>query len=125
MSETDRHPNRGYAGWTRRRDDPLAQGNQAHPPKAKKKNTRKWCHGKTGVEHFPVMAMSSYATTWQCRPGRTVPWRKSTLDWSTLDWQCWHRVLCAKCGKVLDHFPPPQDCPDLPEEMKEKIHEGA
>ena len=50
--------------WERRRDDPKAQWNRSRTPKAKR-NTKRWCRGKEGVEHVPVVIVPANTPGWR------------------------------------------------------------
>lgn len=67
----------------------------------KKKNTKKWCKGKVGVEHEPVIELNTkhmYGSNYgkKCRPD----------VW----WGCYHHEVCKNCGKELKLFF--SSCPD-------------
>lgn len=66
------------------------------PPRARKDRNR-WCRGKPGIEHVPVIVWRPYNsdTFWECRPARD--YEKQTTD----GWVCQHRQECANCGHVL------------------------
>lgn len=53
----------------------------------KKKNTKKWCKGKEGVEHKPI-----------CKKYNEVKLTNLFEDWRLL--------VCSECGKELDHYYP-------------------
>ena len=55
-----------------------------------RKNTRRYCKGKTGVEHEPDLVPIGH-----CR--WVTGWR---MD-GTASWECAHREICGRCGKVL------------------------
>lgn len=70
--------------WTesanKRRDARHTKGPERSRPKPAKKDTKKWCRGKVGVEHEP-----------KCMQGRFPEYRI---------------LACVKCGKELDHYWP-------------------
>lgn len=65
-------------------------------PKGRKKDTRRWCRGKRGVEHVPVIARdrASDGTEKPCEYRSLVIGRDPY-------WVCYHRWQCATCGKHL------------------------
>lgn len=97
--------------WERRRDDPDAPHNQERRASPAKKNTKRWCRGKRGVEHVPEMVLGlGIGGGDRCyRRSFTAFYREPGDDGY---WWCSHRERCANCGKVLNHFPPARLCPD-------------
>lgn len=83
----------------RHTSDPDASWNRPRHARARK-NRRKWCRGKVGVPHTPVVVFDVY---WgrECHPLR---W----LD--PVGWFCGHIVQCEVCGKKLEKVAH-QDCP--------------
>ena len=84
------------------------------PPKRApgRKDTRRWCQGKVGVEHTPEVALKGGLR-------RTCGWRpRWRLDARRFraDWECWHEERCANCGKVSRYLGSlgAADCPDFP-----------
>lgn len=73
-------------------------------PSHKKKNTKKWCKGKVGVEHEPVVELDkNYG--WLDNSGHarcTVP---EPDDDRPLWMNCTHTVVCKNCEKVLKMHP--------------------
>lgn len=77
----------------------------------KRKNTRRWCRGKVGVEHVPgepfiYPGLSSL-------PKAHCGWRANTLNPEGRVWSCIHVTACINCGKHL-HFFEAEHCPDRP-----------
>lgn len=99
-------------------------------PHRRKRRRRRWCKGVEGVEHIPVIRLDPYIESARRYPiqGRSgavsvvrhhakcrwANWkvrRRHGLD----DWWvyiCAHRRVCDRCGRVLDHRIPKQECPD-------------
>jgi hypothetical protein len=73
-------------------------------PHRSSKNRRRWCRGKPGVEHQPVMTKRGYHsdTDTTCR----------RCPWGLRDWWCYHVDQCATCGRVLRHYEG-RECPDF------------
>lgn len=69
--------------------------------KSRHRNRRRWCGGKPGLPHQPVIVMEPYwaSTGWACRETTWVPVR----------WICRHRSQCESCGRVLSRI---VACPD-------------
>lgn len=76
----------------------------------RRKNTRKWCKGIEGREHTPEIVEAKW-TTRECRdyPQHVAWWLKKG---STDTWWCQHQRACSQCGKILDYFLEPAECPD-------------
>lgn len=80
-------------------------------PKARK-DTRRWCRGKVGVEHVPEVTAGHWALSLGRRCHRSEEW--SLRLWPDRPWACVHQRSCASCGKVLVPTLPWRECPDLP-----------
>lgn len=95
-----------------------------------KKNTRRWCRGKPGVEHRRVIVLHSpyghkcgwretghWVYTGPLLPrGVPVPRRwlwsqRKNREWAVTDkrWVCHHEIQCLTCQKFLG---PALKCPD-------------
>jgi hypothetical protein len=87
----------------------------------KKKNTRRWCRGKVGVEHQLEVRLDERTTAWRqhMHPDRPLCYRPDWLaqggrsgrrpeSWS---WMCSHIRVCTVCGKIFDQFLG-TECPD-------------
>lgn len=106
-----------------RRDEVRASGGET-PPHRSRKNTRRWCRGKPGVEHTPEVRLSKHAVYLAARwPERQACgwnhwWKringKSVPDETTWHWSCGHELGCSTCGKVLTPFLR-KECPDFHE----------
>lgn len=97
-----------YHDWPRRDE---ARATDARPrPQRGRKNTRRWCRGKEGVEHVLDVRLNKY----------TVYRRERNLDrptcyrteWDLRRWWCAHERYCTVCGKIID-WSLNDDCPDL------------
>lgn len=76
-------------------DDFYKETNYTH----KKKNTKKWCKGKIGRKHEPVVELNRkymYGKVKEC----------TSSKW----WGCYHHEVCKNCGKELKWRVP---CPDF------------
>lgn len=74
-----------------------------------KKDTRRWCRGKVGVEHFPVIVKR---TGWYGLRGCERVTEEWALKlWPGRTWRCSHREECANCGKVVRHSINLVECP--------------
>jgi hypothetical protein len=74
-----------------------------------RKDRRRWCGGHPGREHEPVTVARSDGVHDRCEPAPAF-WER--LGHGT--WRCIHRVVCARCGRVLDPAPDQAACPDYP-----------
>ena len=70
-------------------------------PFKKKKNAKKYCRGRVGREHKPVIEVNrKYGwRDYKCGPSR---WMKDY-------WICHHHEVCSECGKELKFN---VECPD-------------
>lgn len=68
-----------------------------------RKDTRRWCKGKPGSEHVPVIE----------RPYDRPCERDERFSWAI---GCNHHEVCATCGKVLRWSIDYAECPDLTED---------
>ena len=95
-------------GWWNHDDtkDPLSDAHAEHKPRGKK-NTRKWCKGKPGVEHVVVTVVHHSATGTRCGASTWMPHR----------WLCRHAMQCVTCGKYLNEWLKPAECPDYKGEL--------
>lgn len=75
-----------------RRDDRNTKSSDQPKPIAAKKNTKRWCKGKEGVEHILV------AITYNDLHKAVVPNTVFNTDW-------WVRY-CSTCGKEIAHYFP-------------------
>jgi hypothetical protein len=75
-----------------------------------RKNTKKWCRGKVGVEHQPVLVFDSrqayLAEDCLAFKARVQRWGNA-LKW------CLHVKECAKCGKITEHSVQASECPTI------------
>lgn len=87
-----------------RRTDPV------HPPKPPgKKDRAKWCRGKVGVEHVPVVAIPPNA--WGDPTKRTCgPSSYFTMYREWTRWSCRHVWMCTACGKHLPRRVTQEEC---------------
>ena len=89
----------------RDRRNPDDRGYRPRRPRARK-NTRRWCRGKVGVEHTPEI-QSDHRGLGPCRvPPGWARWRST--------WWCHHVERCSECGKTLRHSLDVGECPDYP-----------
>ena len=73
------------------------------PAHRSRKNTRKWCRGKVGVEH-QLAVETRFRYGWEPRPCHWYPWAES-------NWGCYHVQRCTACRKIL-HELRNRECPD-------------
>lgn len=85
-----------------------------------KKNTKKWCRGKVGVEHVLDIRKGRY---FESLGDRVIcRWRATWKGWShggwdALDpkWLCFHEEYCVNCGKITRTQLDPKECPNFHE----------
>lgn len=70
---------------------------------SQRKDRRRWCRGKVGVEHVPVIELEKGAASYrQHNPAlRQCRWDLRYYGDTRLVWTCAHVRLCATCRKVL------------------------
>jgi hypothetical protein len=84
-----------------------------------RKNTRRWCRGKSGVEHKPVVQLTNWGERHRTTDStRTCHWdqhwrrvRDQTVKSGPWYWYCDHEEVCSGCGKILDSSPC-EKCPE-------------
>lgn len=77
--------------------DPLHPSMRERPA-SKKKNTRRWCRGKPGVEHTPMIELDSGGQQ-RVRDGKDACYQWPYSSWDR--WVCRHHEICTTCGKIL------------------------
>lgn len=97
-------------------DEPRRQEVRATEPRQRpqrsRKNTRRWCKGKVGVEHVVETRLNKYADApW--RHGKPACYR---AEWYACRWWCNHERYCTTCGKILVASLD-ADCPDFTTEV--------
>lgn len=85
---------------------------------SRKKNTKRWCRGKKGVEHTPETTENRHFAAFfeRCRPGETVTCYMSDSARFGAVRHCFHSTVCSTCHKVLDD--PAEYCPILDGDTK-------
>lgn len=86
---------------------------KSYPRKTAKvrKDTKRWCHGKIGVEHKPVIGLKhGWEASLGCKP--TNEWQRKL--WPKRLWACVHDERCEHCGKILRRQIEAAECPDYP-----------
>jgi hypothetical protein len=90
-----------------------------------KKDRKRWCRGKAGVEHqYSAVVLRSW---WPCAD--RAAWLIGELErgaegerrrhwWATV---CAHTLACSVCGKHGGDGVEIVDCPDLGEDVRERI----
>ena len=68
------------------------------PRHRSRKNTRRWCRGKIGVDHVLDVRLDRYGE---------MLWRRDKApcyrpSWRPASWWCNHERYCTRCGKILD-----------------------
>lgn len=100
--------------WNERRDEARARGPEtpAHRPR---KDRRRWCRGKPGVEHEPAVRLGSYGVSLEraSKPWVGCHWAISYCAGRVprLRWSCLHQIGCRNCGKALEWVVEFERCP--------------
>lgn len=77
------------------------------PKHRSKKNTRRWCRGKNGVEHVTEVRLNNMSRfLWD----RDKSCYRS--EWNSKRWWCNHERFCVNCGKIMK-YSLENDCPDF------------
>jgi hypothetical protein len=76
-----------------------------------RKNRRRWCRGKVGVEHVLDVRVSRHLSALN-RVG--APCYRP--EWWPRSWWCNHERYCTNCGKIIDASLDDQ-CPDFTTEV--------
>lgn len=93
-------------------DDP-----QPPPRPPGKKDKRRWCKGKTGVEHTPGVVMNHYGwVTSRFSSCAWVPMWEHRQRERVVGWRCCHHEVCTRCGKILRQTweMTAEECPTYP-----------
>lgn len=102
-------------------------------PYRSKKDRKKWCRGKVGVEHQPVIRLSRFALAQEerlrssGRPTRTCEWRVYAVrgelrpERMRVSFSCRHERGCSVCGKVLEWVLAVKDCPEAHEPPGDEV----
>lgn len=112
--------------WGPRLDEAKADAPDAPGPPRARKDRRRWCRGKPGVEHKPVYRISKHAMYMRAAFPRTRTscgwierrkweWHMGERVWEptgTWGYECQHERACTECGKILNHYLPAKECPD-------------
>lgn len=70
-----------------------------------RKNTRKWCKGKVGREHQPVVTLDKNMLSLRGRLGKPLCRLPEEGEKHPLWLYCSHQVTCEVCEKVLEWTP--------------------
>lgn len=84
-------------------DEPRRDELRAHvrdvAPHRSRKDRRRWCRGKVGVEHVLDVRLNKYTESLRYHdPGRPTCFRP---EWWPTSWWCSHERYCTRCGKIL------------------------
>lgn len=91
--------------------------NQRMPHRAKK-DTKRWCRGKPGIEHDCELKVPDNMTSWRhlCR---YFTWYKT--DGTKVErWICGHAWVCKNCNKTMSIWPKEDVCPDRPRDTGDR-----
>lgn len=102
-----------YHDWPRR--DEVRDAQPVEARHRARKNRRRWCRGKVGVEHVPETRLSRYAAYRRARTDGDVP-ECYRAEWWPSRWWCNHERYCVNCGKIVV-VSLNDDCPDFTTEV--------
>ena len=102
---------------------------QEVPPHRSKKDRKKWCRGKVGVEHEPEIRLNKISAWRRARGEKRYVGLRVRCGWTMFlwrlrlrkddaaadvtRWSCDHERACKNCGKILDAVLTRKDCPDF------------
>jgi hypothetical protein len=89
---------RDYKRWSSRKEPLDSDEWKRSPSKQRRKLRKKFCRGIAGKQHVKVLKKSSWGNGRPCGAQASV----SGYTWNV----CYHRVVCAECGKVLHYSLP-------------------
>lgn len=113
--------------WETRRDEARVTAPD-EPKHRSRKDRRRWCRGKVGVEHERTLILDKnrvyHSLRWghDSAHGAWCGWREGHA-WSWVDgvrswlgtgewfWSCAHQYACANCGKILGKVG--RECPEF------------
>lgn len=99
-------------------DEPRRQEVRATEPRPRpqraRKNTRRWCRGKVGVDHVLATRLNKNVT-YRNERGLDAP-ACYRAEWWKDHWWCNHEEYCVNCGKILV-VSLNQACPDFTTEV--------
>lgn len=96
-----------------RRDERHARAPEPRIKHRARKDRRRWCRGKIGTPHRPVVRLGNYAAFRLRYNAVKAPCYVATWLRSSTRWICSHERACENCGKILEHSLG-DDCPDRP-----------
>lgn len=88
------------------------------PPRVghRRKNRRRWCRGKVGVDHvLSTPTVSNWGVYYQERDAHRRP-PCFRPEWYPRGWICHHEVRCVACGKIMNRLRD-NECPDFTAEV--------
>jgi hypothetical protein len=96
-------------GYKDPRSDPDSREQREYPTRFnKRKNTKRWCKGKVGREHQPVIVYDERYLRWHKECHVAPSWAYRSMK----GWYCIHLEVCTNCGKHLRWRVPKEECPD-------------
>lgn len=101
--------------WEKRMDEARIEAPEV-PSHRARKDKRRWCRGKVGVEHTPAIRFSQHRDWWANHPKNPREVSCAWWPWGVYAykrWSCYHEEACTSCGKILRHSLE-RDCPDFP-----------
>lgn len=106
--------------WVERLDEARADAPDM-PRYRARKDRKRWCRGKVGVEHVPKVVMSKTWVYVLTRDGKERGCRWLSMNyWHPEKHQryaCYHERRCTQCGKVLKEGLG-RDCPTFKPRIK-------
>lgn len=78
---------------------------------AGRRDRRRWCGGRVGVEHVLVTRYPPNLASWVTQRRSALCGPSVHYLWSRQRWTCHHAVMCAACGRIVREYLG-VDCPD-------------
>lgn len=90
------------------------------PKHRARRDTRRWCRGKPGIEHTPAIVLpDNLYSRWRGQACRWMWWGRPGHEFAM--YRCHHRWQCTTCGRKLRDMRP-DECPSyMPKPAKPRV----
>ncbi|HJW01370.1 MAG TPA: hypothetical protein VJ617_19950 [Arthrobacter sp.] len=96
--------------WEKRKDELREETARTYN---KKKSTARWCKGKVGREHVTEIVLNHNYSNRKACMWYPIYYSFARRDEGPKDYRYWcqHSVKCTVCGKYVEYFLKPEQCP--------------